>query len=163
MSDGVFLPPGFPPRDADFVLQLAVAAKWPDTKLGFKPLQPTGGTVQSVFSRFGACAMRNSLLLPAVGAVDALRILSLLFRECSLNADGLRGHWLYSSILATLTVGESLLKKRRIPCIFLAFQRRHLPMYKQYAKTVRMPVTKNEQRVVKPTRVSSGFLSAHAL
>lgn len=65
-------------------------------------------------------------------------------------------------MLATLTVGESLLKKRHIPCIFLAFQRRQLQMYKQYAKTVSMPVTKNEERVVKTTRVSSSFLSAHA-
>ena len=127
MSDDVFLPPGFPPRDADFVLQLAVAPKWPDRKLGFKRLQLRGGTVQNVFSRFCACAMRDSLFLPAVGAVDALRILSLLFRHCSLNADVLRGHWLYSSMLATVTVGESLLKKRHIPCIFLLLPEHRAP------------------------------------
>ena len=162
ISDEVFLPLGFPPRDADFVLQLAVASKCPDIKLGFKRLQLRGGTVQNVFSRFCACAMRNTFFLAALGAVDAFCILSLPLRQCCLNPDVLQGHWLYFSMLATLTVGESLLKKRHIPCIFLAFQRRHFQMYKQYAKTVRMPVTKNEQRVLKPTTVSSSFLSAHA-
>ena len=121
MFDDVFFPPGFPLRYADFVLQIAVAPKWPDRKLGYKRLQLRGGTVQNVFSCCCACAMRNSLFLPAVGAL-------LLFRQCSVNGDVLRGHWLYSSMFATLTVGESLLKKRHIPCIFLAFQRRHLQM-----------------------------------
>lgn len=86
--------------------------------------------------------MRNSLFLAPVGVVDAFGILSLLLRQCCLNPDVLQGQWLYFSILATFTLGESLLKKRDISCIFLAFQRRDLQMYKQYAKTVRMLVTR---------------------
>ena len=106
--------------------------------------------------------MPNSFYLAAVGPLDGFGILSLLLRECSLNPEVLQGHWLYFSILATLTLGESLLKKRDIPCIFLAFQRRDLQMYKQYAKTVRMLVTENEQGVLKATRLNSTFVSAHA-
>ena len=106
--------------------------------------------------------MGNSFFLAALGAFDAFRILSLPLRQCCLNPHVLQGHWLYFSMLATLTVGERLLKKRHIPCIFLPFQRRQLEMYKQYAKTIRMPVSKNEQRVIKSTRASSSFLSAQA-
>ena len=106
--------------------------------------------------------MGNCLFLGALGTVYAFRILSLAVRQCCVNPEVLQGHWLYFPMLATLTVGESLLKKRHIPCIFLPFQRRHLQMYKQYTKTMRMPVTKNEKCVIKPTRVSSSFLSADA-
>ena len=141
ISDDVFLPPGFPPRFADFVLQLAVAPKWLHTKFGFKRLQLRRAIVQNVFSGFCACGMRNSLFLAAVGAVDTFRILSLLLRQCSGNPDVLQGQWLYLSMLATFTVGESLLKKSHIPCIFLAFQCRDLEMYKHYANTVRIVLT----------------------
>ena len=73
--------------------------------------------------------MRNSLFSAAVGAVDAFRILLLPLRQCSGNPDVLQGQWLYLCMLATFTVGESLLKKGHIPCIFLGFQRRDLEMY----------------------------------
>lgn len=45
---------------------------------------------------------------------------------------------------------------------YLAFQRRDLQMYKQYAKTVRIPLTENEQGLLKRTRLTSSFVSAHA-
>ena len=91
---------------------------------------------------FWVLRMRNSLFLAPVGVVDAFGILSLLLRQCSGNPDVLQGHRFYFSILATFTVGESLLKKGHIPCIFLAFQRRDLQMYKQYANTVSIIVPK---------------------
>lgn len=118
--------------------------------------------MQNVFSRFGACAMGNCFFLAALGAVYAFRILSLPLLQCCVNPDVLQGHWLYFPMLATLTLGESLLKERHIPCIFLPFQRTDLEMYKHYTKTMRIPVTKNEKRVIKPSRVSSSFVSAHA-
>ena len=117
-----------PPRDRDFLVQLAVPSKWRDIQLGLKGLQVRGATVQNLFSRFRACAMRNSFFLGSGGPFDTFGILSLPLAQCCVNVDVFEGDWLYFCILATLTVGESLLKKRRIPCIFVPFQRRHLQM-----------------------------------
>ena len=84
--------------------------------------------MQNLFLRFRACAMRNSFFLGSGGPFDTFGILSLPLAQCCVNVDVFEGDWLYFCILATLTVGESLLKKRRIPCIFVPFQRRHLQM-----------------------------------
>lgn len=106
--------------------------------------------------------MANPLFLGAVGALCGFAMLQLLLRQYFENTDVLQRNWLYLSILATFTAGESLLKKRHDPCIFLVFQRRHLKMHKQYAKTVRMVVTENDHAGVKGTRVTTCFVTAHA-
>ena len=77
----------------------------------------------------------------------------LLLRQYYRNRDGLKGNWCYLSILATFTAGESLLKKRYVTCIILAFQRRHFEMYKQYGKTVRIVVTENDHAGLKVLHV----------
>ena len=107
--------------------------------------------------------MPNSFYLAAMGPVEASCILLFVLQQCSLNPNVSQGHWLYFSTLATFALGQSLLKKRDIPCIFVAFQRRDLQMYKQYANTVRMLVTDNEQGVLKGTTVTTTFVTANAL
>ena len=59
---------GTPPRDRDFLVQLAVPSKWRDIQLGLKGLQVRGATLQNLFSRFRACAMRNSFFWGSRGA-----------------------------------------------------------------------------------------------
>lgn len=73
--------------------------------------------------------MPNSLCLGAPTVFSGCAMLQLLFGQYSENTDILDGKSFYFSMLATYMAGESLLNKRRTPCIFVAFQGRHLEMH----------------------------------